>query len=78
MLQGLNLMIGCAETTALDRPALFIASSQEWAMEQAELVREGWPEIHVEVIDETSHALFVDKPDEFDRVLEEFLATLPE
>jgi non-heme chloroperoxidase len=60
---------------ALDRPALFIASSQEWAVEQAELVREGWPEIQVEVIDETSHALFVDKPEEFNRILEEFLAT---
>jgi microsomal epoxide hydrolase len=61
---------------ALDRPAIFIASSQEWAMEQAELIREGWPEIHVEVIDETSHALFVDQPQEFNEVLEEFLATL--
>jgi non-heme chloroperoxidase len=63
---------------SLDRPALFIASSQDWAVEQSELVREGWPEIHVEVIDETSHALFVDKPGEFNRVFEEFLATLPE
>ena len=59
---------------ALDRPALFIASPQQRA--QAELVREGWPEIHVEVIDETSHALFVDNPEEFNRILEEFLATL--
>jgi microsomal epoxide hydrolase len=63
---------------SLDRPALFIASTQDWAVEQAEKVREGWPEIHVEVIDETSHALFVDKPEEFNRVLEEFVATLPE
>lgn len=63
---------------SLDRPALFIASSQEWAVEQAELVREGWPEIHVEVIDETAHALFVDKPEEFNQALEEFVATLPE
>ena len=61
---------------ALDRPAIFIASSQEWAVEQADLVREGWPEIQVEVIDETSHALFVDKPEEFNQVLEEFLGTL--
>jgi non-heme chloroperoxidase len=61
---------------ALDRPALFIASSQEWAEAQAELVREGWPEIQVEVIDETSHALFVDKPEEFNQILEEFLATI--
>jgi microsomal epoxide hydrolase len=63
---------------ALDRPALFITSSQEWAVEQAEKVREGWPDIHVEVIDETAHALFVDKPNEFNHALEEFIATLPE
>ena len=63
---------------SLDRPALFIASSQDWAVEQSEIVREGWPEIHVEVIDETAHALFVDRPEEFNRVLEEFLATLPD
>ena len=61
---------------ALDRPAIFIASSQEWAMEQAELIRKGWPEIQVEVIEETSHALFVDKPEEFNQVLEEFLVSL--
>ena len=61
---------------ALDRPALYIASSRESAVEQAELVREGWPEIQVEVIDETAHALFVDKPEEFNRILEEFLATI--
>lgn len=63
---------------ALDRPALFIASSLGWALEQAEMVREGWPGIRVVVIEETSHALFVDRPDEFNRAVEEFLATLPE
>jgi microsomal epoxide hydrolase len=62
---------------SLDRPALFITSSLDWAVEQAEKVREGWPEVTVEVIDETSHALFVDKPDEFNRALDEFIATLP-
>lgn len=62
---------------SLDRPALFIASSLDWAVAAAEQVRKGWPEVHVEVIDDTSHALFVDKPEEFNRVLEKFLATLP-
>jgi microsomal epoxide hydrolase len=62
---------------SLDRPVLFIASSQDWAMEEAEKVRKGWPEIRVEVIGETAHALFVDKPEEFNRVLEEFITTLP-
>lgn len=61
---------------SLDRPALFIASSLDWAVEEAEKVRAGWPDIRVEVIDETSHALFVDQPAEFNRVLEEFLESL--
>jgi pimeloyl-ACP methyl ester carboxylesterase len=63
---------------ALDRPALVINSSQDWAVEQAELVRKGWPNIQVAVIDDTSHALFVDKPDEFNQALEKFIASLPE
>ncbi len=63
---------------SLDRPALFIASSQGWAVEQAELIREGWPEIQVEVIEDTEHALFADRPVEFNRIVEEFVASLPE
>lgn len=62
---------------ALGRPVLFVFSSLDWAITGAEEIREGWPEIPVEVIDETSHALFRDKPEDFNRVLEEFLATLP-
>jgi len=37
----------------------------------------GWPKVPVKVIDEPSQALFVAKPQEFNRVLEEFLASLP-
>jgi pimeloyl-ACP methyl ester carboxylesterase len=33
--------------------------------------------VPVKIIDETPHALFVAKPKEFNRVLEEFLASLP-
>ncbi len=62
---------------SVDRPVLFVASSLDWAVAAAEKVRKGWPDVRVEVIDETSHALFVDKPEEFNRVLEEFMATLP-
>jgi non-heme chloroperoxidase len=58
---------------SLDRPALFIYSSLDWAVEAGERVREGWPDIPVEIIDETSHALFVERPEQFNRVLEEFL-----
>ena len=63
---------------SLDRPALFVFSSLDWALDAADQVRTGWPEIGVEVIDGTSHALFVDNPEAFNRVLENFIATLPE
>ncbi len=62
---------------ALDRPALFVYSSLDWAVAAAEEVRKDWPEATVEVIDGTPHALFVVKPQEFNRVLEKFLASLP-
>jgi len=62
---------------ALDRPVLFVYSSLEWAVAAAEDVRKGWPKVPIKVIDEPSHALFVAKPQEFNRVLEEFLASLP-
>lgn len=62
---------------AVNRPVLFVFSARDWAMAAADKVRQDWPNIQVEVIDETSHALFVDKPDEFNRVLEAFLASLP-
>lgn len=62
----------------LDRAVLYVASSQQWAVAEAEMVRERWPEIQVEVLEETGHALFVDKPERFNQVLEEFLATLSE
>lgn len=62
---------------ALDRPALFVHSSLDWATASAEQVRKGWPEIHERVIDDTPHALFVVKPQGFNLVLEEFLASLP-
>ncbi|NNE36558.1 MAG: alpha/beta hydrolase [Rhodothermales bacterium] len=62
----------------LDRPVLFVYSSSEWSRTAAADVRAGWSRFQVEVIDETSHTLFVDKSDEFNRVLEEFLVTLPD
>jgi microsomal epoxide hydrolase len=62
---------------ALDRPVLFIFSSLDWAVAAANEVREGRPKVPVKIMDGASHALFVDKPQEFNRVLEEFLASLP-
>jgi microsomal epoxide hydrolase len=60
----------------LARPALLVYSALGWAVAAAEQAREGWPGIPVEVIEETSHALFVDRPEEFNRVLSAFLSSL--
>lgn len=63
---------------AVDRPLLFVFSSLDWALVAAEKARRYRPNDRVEVIDGTSHALFVDKPEQFNRLLEEWLASLPE
>jgi non-heme chloroperoxidase len=62
----------------VDRPVLFVFSSLDWAVAAAEKVRREWPGIPLETMDATSHALFVDRPEEFNRVLEAFLASLPD
>lgn len=63
---------------AVDRPALLVYSSLEWAVLAAEKARRDRPDDRVEVMDGTSHALFVDRPDEFNRLVEDFLASLPD
>jgi len=62
----------------LDRPALFIYSSNDWSISAAKEVRDGWPNFSVEVIEGTSHTLFVDQPDEFNRVVVQFINSLSE
>lgn len=62
---------------ALDRPVLFVYSSADWAVEASDEARRHWPESKVEVIDDSEHALFVDQPERFNQVLEEFIASLP-
>jgi microsomal epoxide hydrolase len=63
---------------ALNRPVLLVFSSLDWAVAEAERIRETWPDLPVEVIDNTSHALFVDEPEEFNQALESFLSTVEE
>jgi len=61
---------------SLGKPILFIYSSLDWAVEAAEEVRENWPEAPVEIIDQTSHTVFRDRPQEFNQVLESFMVGL--
>jgi non-heme chloroperoxidase len=59
---------------ALDLPVLYVVASQEWAEE----VRARRADVRVYVFENAGHALFVDEADRFNRLLEDFLATLPE
>ncbi len=59
-----------------DKPVLFIYSSLDWAKEAAHEVREIWPNVPVIVLQDTSHALFVDRPGEFNQIVEAFIANL--
>lgn len=61
---------------SLDRPVLYLAAPEVAA--QAQMVRERRPDARVEVFESAGHALFVDEPERFNRLLEEFLATLAE
>ena len=66
------------DTFCLNRPILMVFSALDWAKAAAQEVREGWPGLAVKVIDDTSHALFVDQPEAFNQVLANFIASLPE
>ena len=61
---------------SLDKLVLFLAFSLDWTVAETEEIVNQLPDVQVEVIDETSHALFVGKPEVFNRVLEAFLMTL--
>ena len=60
---------------ALNRPVLIVASEEA---SQAEMVRKRRPDARVEIFKGAGHALFVDAPEQFNRVIGEFLARLPE
>jgi non-heme chloroperoxidase len=55
---------------------LYVAAPEVAA--QAQMVRERRPDARVEVFGSAGHALFVDEPERFNRLLGEFLATLAE
>ena len=55
----------------IDRPLLFVVTEPQ--RKQAEGVLSDVPSARVEVFERAGHALFVDEPDRFNRLLEEFL-----
>jgi non-heme chloroperoxidase len=60
----------------LDRPLLFVA--RPVLADQAEMVRQRRPDAQIVILENAGHALFVDEPETFNRLLEDFLATLPQ
>jgi microsomal epoxide hydrolase len=55
----------------IDRPFLFVVTEPQ--RKQAEGVSNDVPSARVEVFEQAGHALFVDEPDRFNRLLEDFL-----
>ena len=60
---------------SLDRPVLYVVAG---STDQAGMVKKLRPDARIEVFEDAGHALFVDEPERFNRVLEGFLATLPQ
>lgn len=59
---------------AVDRPMLYVVAGG--LADHAEDVRSRKPDLHLEVFEDAGHALFVDEPERFNRVLDGFLAAL--
>jgi len=63
---------------SLDIPVFFIGSDLGWAQRTADMIKELRPDTGTINLDGTSHLLYIDHPDRFNRALEEFLAGLAE
>jgi microsomal epoxide hydrolase len=61
----------------LDRPAMFVGRGENPGI-QVEIFKEDQPKGRVEVFRESGHALFLDEPDRFNSVLEDFVSSLPQ
>ncbi|MEK7406808.1 MAG: alpha/beta hydrolase [Acidobacteriota bacterium] len=58
----------------LDRPVLYVATPQ--LRSQAAMVKQRLPSARVEIFEDSGHALFVDEPERFSRLVEEFLGSI--
>ena len=60
----------------LDRPTLIIASATSPELAQMQALAAALPRGRIAVVGDAGHAVFIDQPAEFNRLLEEFLQTL--
>lgn len=57
-------------------PVFYVLSSNSWSVERAAEARKRWPKMRVEVVENTGHAIFADRPDEFNKLLSDFIGGL--
>jgi non-heme chloroperoxidase len=70
-------LFGIDRTPALakfDRPTLVIASALSAELEAQKVMAASLPQGHFEIMQDAGHAVFVDQPDQFDRLLAAFLS----
>jgi microsomal epoxide hydrolase len=58
-------------------PTLVIASGKSAELEQQRLLAKQLPQGHFEVIDQAAHAVFIDQPERFEKILRDFIGRLP-
>ncbi|HUF03179.1 MAG TPA: alpha/beta hydrolase [Aridibacter sp.] len=58
-------------------PLMMIMSTSDMAIAITKESRARWPDLRIETIPDTRHALFMEKPDEFNEILRRFIADLP-
>jgi microsomal epoxide hydrolase len=59
----------------IDKPVMYIGTTR--LESQGKLLRNSLPAARVEVVKDAGHAIFVDKADEFNRLVTEFMESLP-
>jgi microsomal epoxide hydrolase len=57
----------------IDRPVLFFSQDEPGRSIHAEIVKQEIPAARIEVFNDSGHALFLDEPDRFNTILEDFL-----
>jgi|SRR5688572_1947475 len=59
----------------IDRPVIFISQHEPARLRQAEIVKQEIPAARIEVFNDSGHAIFMDEPERFNAVMEDFLRT---
>ena len=72
-------MFGVNRTPALKKiecPTLIIASAKSFELSRQQSAANQFPHVHFEKVNDAAHAVFLDQPDRFDKLLESFVANV--